>query len=150
MTEFIIKRVGDETFPDFLFLLEQLAEYEHLDPPDAGARVRLKADIAGNPPKFEGYLGISGDEPVGYVTFYFTYSTFLARSTLFLEDIFVLGRHRGNGFGKRLLEFCRDEALARGCGRIDWMVLAWNDPAVRFYESIGATRLGWHVYRLEL
>jgi GNAT superfamily N-acetyltransferase len=149
MPGFVIERVKEQTFQDFLFLLDRLAGYEHLEPPDANARLRLKADMAENPPKFEGYLGRLGDESIGYVTFYFTYSTFLARPTLFLEDIFVLERHRRRGFGKLLFDFCRNEARVRGCGRMDWMVLDWNAPSIRFYEKIGANRLGWHMYRLE-
>ena len=149
MPGFVIERVGEQTFQDFLFLLDRLAEYEHLEPPDANARLRLKADMTENPPKFEGYLGRLGDESIGYVTFYFTYSTFLARPTLFLEDIFVLGQHRGRGFGKLLFDFCRNEARARGCGRMDWMVLDSNEPSIRFYETIGANRLSWRMYRLE-
>jgi GNAT superfamily N-acetyltransferase len=150
MPEFTIERVGEETFRDFLFLLEGLAEYEHLDPPDEAARSRLSVDMFGNPPKFEGYLGKLGDEPIGFVTFYFTYSTFLAKQTLFLEDFFVLNHHRGKGFGRRLFDFCRNEARIRGCGRMDWTVLEWNEPSIRFYETIGANRLGWHMFRLEL
>jgi GNAT superfamily N-acetyltransferase len=150
MPEFTIERVREETFQNFLFLLDRLAEYEHLDPPDEAARSRLRVDISGNPPKFEGYLGRLGDDPVGYVTFYFTYSTFLAKPTLFLEDIFVLEQFRGGGFGKRLFDFCRNEAWTRGCGRMDWIVLDWNEPSKRFYETVGAKKLGWHMFRLEL
>ncbi len=149
MPEFTIERVREETVPEFLNLLDRLAEYERLDPPDAGARLRLKVDIIQNPPKFEGYIGRLGDGPVGFVTFFFTYSTFLARPTLFLEDLFVREEYRGNGFGKRLFEFCRNEARVRGCGRMDWMVLTWNKPSIQFYEKIGAARMGWYTYRLE-
>lgn len=149
MPEFTIERVCEDTFRDFLYLLEQLARYEHLDPPDEGARLRLKADILDNPPKCEGYLGRSGDEPAGFVTFCFTYSTFLARPTLFLEDIFVLEEYRNRGYGTRLFTFCRNEARVRGCGRMDWLVLAWNKPSIQFYDRIGATQVGWLPYRLE-
>lgn len=150
MPEFFIGRVREETFQDFLFLLDGLARYEHLDPPDEAARSRLKADMFGNPPKFEGYLGMLGDDPIGYVTFYFTYSTFLAKPTLFLEDIFVSEQHRKRGFGRRLFEFCVNEARTRGCGRMDWTVLDWNEPSIRFYESVGAKKLGWHMFRLDM
>jgi GNAT superfamily N-acetyltransferase len=149
MPEITIERVTEKTIPDFLYLLGQLAGYEHLDPPDEGARSRLKADIMHNSPKFEGYIGRLGDEPIGFVTFCFTYSTFLARPTLYLEDIFVLEQHRGQDFGTYLFNFCRNEARTRGCGRMDWMVLTWNKPSIQFYEKIGAIRLGWYTYRLE-
>lgn len=149
MPAFTIERVSGKTFPEFLYLLDRLAAYERLDPPDADARVRLQEDILEHPPKFEGYIGRSGDEPVGFVTFFFAYSTFLARPTLYLEDIFVPEEYRGRRFGKRLFDFCRNEARIRGCGRMDWMVLTWNEPSIQFYEKIGATRLGWYTYRLE-
>lgn len=149
MPEFTIERVTEKTFPDFLHLLEELARYEHLDPPDEHARYRLRDDMMQNIPKYEAYLGRSGGKPAGFVTFCFTYSTFLARPTLYLEDIFVLEQYRNQGLGTRLFSFCRNEARVRGCGRMDWMVLMWNKPSIQFYEKIGATRLGWHAYRLE-
>jgi GNAT superfamily N-acetyltransferase len=149
MPEFTIEPVTGKTFPDFLYLLEDLARYEHLDPPDEPARRRLKADLLDTPQKIHAYLGMLGEEPVGFVSFCFTYSTFLARPTLYLEDIFVLEPHRKKGFGTRLFNFCRDQAKERGCGRMDWMVLMWNKPSIEFYEQIGATRLAWHTYRLE-
>ena len=148
MAEFSIERVQEDTFPDFLFLLEKLAEYEHLDPPDAEARVRLKEDAFRPHPAYEGYLARLGTDPIGFVTFFFTYSTFLARPTLFLEDLFILAPFRGRGYGKQLFSFCRNEAKIRGCGRMDWMVLTWNKPSIQFYEEIGAERSGWHSYRL--
>ncbi|MFA4876382.1 MAG: GNAT family N-acetyltransferase [Methanoregula sp.] len=149
MPEFKIERVTEKTFQDFLYLLGQLALYEHLDPPDESARLRLWADLLQDRPNIEGYLGMLGNEPAGFVTFCFTYSTFLARPTLYLEDIFVPGQYRKQGIGTRLFNFCRSEARARGCGRMDWMVLTWNKPSIEFYEKTGATRLGWYTYRLE-
>ena len=86
---------------------------------------------------------------VGFVTFFFTYSTFLARPTLYLEDLFVLEQYRGQRLGGRLFDFCRNEARIRECGRMDWMVLTWNEPSIQFYEKIGAARLEWYTYRLE-
>ena len=147
--EFSIEHVTDRTFPEFLNLLEALARYEHLDPPDEAAGLRLKADLLQGAPKYESYLGRLGDVAVGFVTFFFTYSTFLARPTLYLEDLFVLEQYRGLGLGGRLFHFCRNEARIRGCGRMDWMVLTWNEPSIQFYEKIGAARLGWDTYRLE-
>ncbi|MFA5269659.1 MAG: GNAT family N-acetyltransferase [Methanoregula sp.] len=149
MPEFIIERVTEKTVSDLIFLIEQLALYEKIDPPDERARVRLKEEILDNRPKFEGYIGRLGDKPVGFVTFCFPFSTFLALPTLYLEDFFVLEEYRNRGFGSRLFTFCRNEAHVRGCGRMDWAVLAWNTPSIEFYEKVGATRLGWYTYRLE-
>jgi GNAT superfamily N-acetyltransferase len=149
MPEFTIERVSEKTFPEFLYLVDRLADNERLDPPDKEARLRLEADISRDPPKFEGYFGRCGDIAIGYVMFYFTYSTFLALPVLFLEDIFVLEQYRRRGFGKRLFNFCRSEARIRRCGRMEWRVLTWNEHSIRFYEKVGATRLGWYTYRLE-
>jgi GNAT superfamily N-acetyltransferase len=149
MPDFIIERVTEKTLPDFLYLLEELARYEHLDPPGESARLRLKADILDPLPKVWACLGRLGDEPAGFVTYCFSYSTFLALPTLYLEDIFVPEQYRKQGFGTRLFNYCRHEARARGCGRMEWMVLTWNKPSIEFYEKTGATRLAWHTYRLE-
>lgn len=149
MSDFFIERVTEKTIPDLFFLLEELASYEHLDPPDEEAKKRFIRDLLQEKPKLEAYIGRRGADPIGCVTFFFTYSTFTARSTLFLEDIFVLKENRGQGYGKRLFDFCRAEAKSRGCGRMDWMVLTWNEPSIQFYEKIGGTRLGWYTYRLE-
>jgi GNAT superfamily N-acetyltransferase len=149
MNSFNIERVSEETFSKFFSLLCDLAQYEHIAPPDEDVKGRLKHDLLDPNPKFEAYLGILNEKPIGFATFYFSYSTFLARPTLFLEDIFVLESHRGYGYGKQLFKFCRDEARVRDCGRMDWMVLTWNESSIRFYEQIGGTRLGWYTYRLE-
>ncbi|MFA6363274.1 GNAT family N-acetyltransferase [Methanoregula sp.] len=149
MTALAMEKVSDTNFGVFVNLIEKLAEYEKLLPPDADARERLAADALGEHPKYEAYLGKTGDTAFGYVTFYFTYSTFLARPTLYLEDIFVCEEYRGQGLGRAMLEFCRKVARDRGCGRMEWMVLDWNLPAIRFYEKTGARRLPWYVYRLD-
>ncbi|MGD0535654.1 GNAT family N-acetyltransferase [Methanoregula sp.] len=149
MTALAMEKVGSTNFDEFVNLIEKLAEYEKLSPPDAGAKERLAADAQGENPKYEAYLGKTGDTAVGYMTFYFTYSTFLAQPTLFLEDIFVREEYRGQGLGRQMLDFCRKVARDRGCGRMEWMVLDWNLPAIRFYEKTGARRLAWYVYRLD-
>jgi GNAT superfamily N-acetyltransferase len=86
--------------------------------------------------------------PAGYVTFYLTYSTFLARPSFYLEDIFVREEFRHRGIGRELFSFCRKLARERGCGRMDWQVLTWNEPAIRFYENEGGKRLDWYSYRI--
>jgi GNAT superfamily N-acetyltransferase len=86
---------------------------------------------------------------VGYATYYFTYSTFLARPTLYLEDIFVMPSYRGRGAGRALFRACAAEAVRRGCGRMEWQVLDWNAPAIEFYQRSGARLLDdWRVCRL--
>jgi len=144
-----IERVGQENFDTFVYLIEKLAEYEKLNPPDEEAKLRLRGDAFSDNPRYEAYLGTIDGKPAGYITFYFTYSTFMAKPTLYLEDIFVLEEYRKRGLGKALFEFCRDVARQRGCSRMDWTVLTWNEPSIEFYENQGAKRQDWYLYRLE-
>ena len=135
----------------FLGLVDQLAHYEHLAPPDPAARTRLAADALATPAHFTVLLGEYHGRAVGYAVYFETYSTFLALPTLYLEDLFVLPEVRGHAIGKALFLACAAEAAARGCGRMEWQVLAWNDLAIGFYEHLGALPLhaDWRCYRLD-
>ena len=98
---------------------------------------------------FETLICRRGKVPVGFALYYFTYSTFLGRPTLYLEDLFVLPKERGNGAGKALLRELATIAVRRGCGRMEWTVLDWNTPSIRFYEKLGAKlRKEWVLTRL--
>ena len=131
-------------------LITGLAEYEHLEPPTPEALSRLKQDLGSEHPYLVAHLAMVDGAPAGYACYYFTYSTFLARPTLFLEDIFVLDQYRRHGVGSMLLEFCVAEAQRRECGRMEWNVLDWNADAINFYESTGARILKeWRVVRLK-
>lgn len=148
MGECVPERVVAGNFDAFLSLVRDLARYENLPGPDEESGARLKSDALRQDPAFEAYIVRHEGTPVGFVSVVFTYSTFLARPTLFVEDIFVQEPHRGRGYGKFLMDFCRTLARERGCGRMEWMVLTWNEPAIRFYEKSGARRLDWYTYRL--
>jgi GNAT superfamily N-acetyltransferase len=146
--ELAVERVDEDNFDEFLYLVEKLAEYERLDPPDEGAKARLKADGLSDNPRYEAYLGRIDGQAVSYAIFFMTYSSFLALPTLYLEDIFVLEEFRRRDIGQKLFEFCVHEARDRGCGRIEWMVLDWNEPAIKFYEKNGAKALDWTFFRM--
>lgn len=134
----------------FLSLIDALADYEKLPRPSADAKRRLVRDCSGPKKRFETILAFSGGAAVGYAVFFETYSTFLARPTLYLEDLFVLPEHRGMGTGLRLFRSVLSEAKRRGCGRMDWTVLDWNTPAAKFYRKLGAKRMKeWELFRLE-
>ena len=148
--ELVIEPVTADNFNDFIFLIEKLAEYEKLTPPDDEAKARLKVDGLSDNPKYEAFLGKLGDDYIAYIIYFFNYSSFLALPTLYLEDIFVLKEYRRRGFGMKLFNFCREQAKERGCGRIELCVLTWNEPAIKFYEKTGADRLDWYFYRLDL
>ena len=147
--ELSIERINSENFDDFIFLIEQLAAYERLTPPDDSAKARLKRDGLAPEPKYEAYIGKQNGKAVGYLIFFMTYSSFLALPTLYIEDIFVLEEHRRQGIGQKLYEYCVKIASERGYGRIEFCVLTWNKPAIQFYEKNSAQRLGWHFYRLD-
>jgi GNAT superfamily N-acetyltransferase len=137
----------------FLALVRALAEFERLPGPTDEAAARLVEDAFGAMPRFELLVA----EPVGesgrivaYAVFFPTYSTFLARPSLFLEDIFVHPDARGRGLAEEILRRLATLAIERGCGRFEWMVLDWNEPAQRLYRRIGAHHLGtWQLFRLE-
>jgi len=95
-------------------------------------------------------IGSVDGTPAGFALYFFNYSTFLGRPGLYLEDLFVKPEHRGAGLGKALLLHLAALARARGCGRMEWSVLDWNEPAIGFYESLGAKRLlDWQICRLD-
>jgi len=90
-----------------------------------------------------------GGEPVGFALFFHNFSTFLGRPGIYLEDLFVKPEHRGHGYGKALLKRLAEIAVERGCGRLEWAVLNWNEPSIGFYRSLGARpNEEWTVYRL--
>lgn len=133
----------------FLELVDALADYEKLARPTQEARERLARDGFGDAPLFHPYLAELDGVAVGYAIVFYTYSSFLALPTLFLEDLFVLEEARGRGAGNALFRFVAGEAVRRGCGRMEWVVLDWNQPAIDFYERMGARRLTeWYTYRL--
>lgn len=133
----------------FLNLVDALADYEKLDRPTADARRRLLRDALGPEPRIWVYLLELDGGAVGYVITCETYSSFLALPTLYLEDLFVLPDARRHGLGSLAFRFLAAEALRRGCGRLEWVVLDWNQLAVDFYDKLGARRMTeWYTYRL--
>jgi GNAT superfamily N-acetyltransferase len=136
--------------PAVLALVRRLAEYETLDPPGRAAARRYLRDGFGRRPLFWILVAEAPDGLVGYAFYFFTYSTFLARPTLYLEDLFVLPESRGRGIGERFMRALARIARRAGCGRIEWTVLDWNRTALRFYDRLGARRLKeWYFYRLD-
>jgi GNAT superfamily N-acetyltransferase len=145
----VVPLTGDR-FNDFIDLMRALADYERLPGPDVTAVERLRADALGLQPRFEAALAInSTGKAVGYATWFHTYSTFLARPTMFLEDLFVRDEARESGAGSKLFEHVRTLGAARGCGRMEWQVLDWNTLAREFYNRREATWMkDWLLYRI--
>jgi GNAT superfamily N-acetyltransferase len=147
--DIVISKVEERNVQHLVHLIEELAHFEHLVPPDEAARRRLEADALKPDPPFRGFLADVDGKAVGYITYYFTYSTFQGRPVMFLEDIFVLQEARRKGVGEALFRFCLEEAQLRGCARMEWAVLTWNERAIKFYERMGGKRLDWYLYRIE-
>ena len=148
--DFAIEEVNSDNFSHFLNLIDELAEFEKLMPPDSAAKERLKHDCLGKSPKYRAFLGKAGSEYASYVIYYFTYSSFLALQTFYLEDIFVLQEFRKSGMGRKMFSRCVEIASEKECGRMEWSVLKWNENAIKFYERIGARQLDeWATYRMD-
>jgi len=133
----------------FLGLVNQLADYEKLDRPSPEARGRLVADAFGPRQRISVFLGELDGTAVSYAIVLETYSSFLALPTLYLEDLFVVPDARRHGIGGTFFRFLAGEAVRRGCGRMEWVVLDWNELAIGFYDKLGARRMTeWYTYRL--
>lgn len=149
MTELTIRRAEAADIDTLIALITALAHFEELPPPDEEARGRLIEHGFGDRPKYEAWIAEWEGMAVGYAFLFEAYSTFLARPTLYLEDLFVLPDHRRRGIGKALLQHCFVLARERGCGRMEWTCLDWNERAQAVYKGLGARRMSeWYLYRL--
>jgi len=145
-----VRQAAPADGPALIELVTALADYEKLPPPDAHARERLLRDGFGHAPRFELLFGELDGRPVAYALYFFTYSSFLARPTLYLEDLFVLPEARRHGMGGAMLRALAERALAADCGRMEWAALTWNRLAIDFYERLGAKALEeWRTFRLD-
>ena len=133
-----IRRGTRRDVPTIVALIRGLAEYERLVHEVEITPAQARRHGFGRRPYFETLICRRGRRPVGFALYFFTYSTFLGRPSLYLEDLFVLPEERGRGAGRALLRALGKVAMARGCGRMEWTVLDWNAPAIRFYRRIGA------------
>lgn len=146
---FVIRPGGTRDVPVIVALIRGLADYEKLSHEVEATAARIRRHGFGRPRYFETLVCERDGHAIGFALYFFTYSTFLARPSLYLEDLFVMPDARGRGAGKALLAALARIAVRRGCGRMEWAVLDWNEPAIRFYESLGAKlRKDWVLTRL--
>lgn len=147
MSDFIIRAAAPADAPAIVSLLKALADYEKLLDHFTLTEAQAARDMLGGACHCD--LAFQGGEPVGIATWYWTYKSFRACRGLFLEDLFVLPRHRGRGLGKALLVHLAAKARDAG-GFLEWQVLDWNAPSIAFYNSLGAKPWeNWLIYRLE-
>ena len=145
----VIRAARPEDLPQVLAFIRELAVYEHLEHQVVATEADLAAALFGPRPYAEVAIGCLDSEPVGFALFFHNFSTFLGKPGLYLEDLFVRPAARGAGVGKHLLAHLARTALERGCARLDWAVLDWNQPAIGFYQSLGAVALDdWTTFRL--
>jgi GNAT superfamily N-acetyltransferase len=135
--------------PTIARLIRALAEYERLADRVSLREADLREHLFGQRRYAEVLLAEDAGPVVGFALFFHNYSTFLAKPGIYLEDLFVEPEHRGKGHGKALLVALAKLALERGCGRVEWSVLNWNEPSIQFYLNLDAKRMDeWTVYRL--
>ena len=147
--DFEIRPAGVEDVPIILQLIRDLATYERAPHEVTATEEQLVDVLFGENLAAEVLLAFEGESPVGFAVFFHNFSTWLGRPGLYLEDLFVKPEKRGKGYGRALLVELAKIARDRGCGRMEWAVLDWNEPAIKFYHALGAKPMDeWTVFRL--
>lgn len=149
MSEIKITPAAEADVPVILEMIRGLAEYEKLLHVVAATEDQLRRTLFGERPAAEVLLAHWNGEPIGFALFFPNYSTFLAQPGIYLEDLFVKPHARGKGAGLALFVELARIAVARGCGRVEWSVLDWNEPSIGFYKKLGAVAMDdWTTFRL--
>jgi GNAT superfamily N-acetyltransferase len=148
-TPFRIEPAAEADIPIILRFINELAEYEKLAEDVTATEADLRATLFGPARVAYALIARAGDEPAGFAVYFFSFSTFLGRPGLYLEDLYVKPAWRGHGLGRELLAQLARIAIDRGCGRMEWSVLNWNELALRVYRGVGARPMDeWTVQRL--
>jgi GNAT superfamily N-acetyltransferase len=146
---FTIRAATESDVPLVLELIRALATYERAPDEVTATPEILKETLFGKKPSAEVLLLFENDVAAGFALFFHNFSTWIGRPGLYLEDLFVRPEHRGKGYGRALLIHLAKIARDRGCGRMEWAVLNWNEPAIQFYRKLGAKPMNeWTVFRL--
>jgi GNAT superfamily N-acetyltransferase len=149
MPDFLLRPAEPRDCGEIDRLIRELADYEKLSHQMAGTPDGLRRALFGPRPAAEAVIAERGGRAVGFALFFTTFSTFLCKPGLYLEDVFVEPAHRGAGIGKAILRHLAGLAVERDCGRFEWRVLDWNEPSIRFYESLGGKVLPeWELVRM--
>jgi GNAT superfamily N-acetyltransferase len=144
-----VRSATERDVPLILDLIRELAEYERLSHEVLATEDGLRGSLFGERPAAEVLIGELEGQPVAFALFFHNFSTFLGRPGIYLEDLYVRPPFRGRGLGKALMVHLAGLATRRGCGRLEWSVLDWNEPSIRFYESLGAVAMAdWTVHRV--
>ena len=150
LPDFVLRKATVEDCPLILSFIRELAEYEKLLHEVVASVEKLEETLFGEVAYAQSVIGEYRGTAVGYALFFHNFSTFTGRPGIYLEDLYVQPHMRGQGFGKCLLAYLARLAVDKGCTRVEWSVLDWNEPSIQFYRSIGATPMdGWTVQRLD-
>lgn len=149
MSAIAIRDAATQDVPRILGFIRELAVYEKAEDEVVATEAMLRESLFGAAPKARAILCSVDGVPCGFALYFFNYSTWQGRQGLYLEDLYVQPAYRGAGAGKALLQHLARIAVANGCGRFEWSVLDWNEPAILFYRSLGAVAMDeWTRYRL--
>jgi GNAT superfamily N-acetyltransferase len=144
-----IRAATESDIPAILGFIRALAKYERLEHECIATEEGLHKTLFGQRAYAEVVFACVDGAPLGFALFFHNYSTFLGKPGIYLEDLFVNPEARGSGLGKRLLQWLAQTAVERDCGRLEWSVLDWNEPSIRFYKNLGAElKSQWQIFRL--
>jgi len=148
-SDFTIRAAIENDVAVILALIRELAEYEHLAHEVTATAEDIRRSLFGDRPVAEALIGDYRGVPISFALFFYSYSTFLGKAGIYLEDLYVQPQYRRNGFGRQMLAHIARLAKERNCGRFEWSVLDWNEPAIRTYEGLNARPMKeWILYRL--
>ncbi len=147
--EVFIRKAEDRDIPLILSFIKMIAEYEKLSAEVIATEEDIRNSVFSTNSNVKIIFAYYKDIPVAYAVYFYNFSTFIGRKGLYLEDIFVIPEYRKEGIGQEVFKYLVKEAVKNNCGRMEWSVLNWNEPAIKFYEKIGAVPLKeWTVFRL--
>lgn len=138
MNRVVIKQATKNDIPILLDFIKKLATFENLLHEVTATEEDLESTLFMKNSNAEAIIAYSNKKPIAFALYFYNYSTFLAKKGLHLEDLFVLPESRKNGVGKQILKYLANLAIKNNCGRFEWTVLDWNEPAIKFYKNIGA------------
>ena len=148
-SKFILRPAQIDDTTAIFELIKALAEYEKLSHAVAGSAEALQEHLFGSHPYIEAIVAEWDGKAVGFALYFYNYSTFLTKPGIYLEDLFVLPEYRRQGIGKAIFKYLAQLAVERDCGRLEWSVLDWNEPAIAFYRQMGAKILeDWRICRV--
>ena len=147
---FTIRHAEEKDTPLILWFIKELAVYEKLEHEAVATEDMIRKHLFGTKPVAGVVIGEDRGNPVGFALYFYNYSTFVGKPGIYMEDLYVIPEERGKGFGKSLLAYLAKLAVEMDCGRLEFAVLDWNEPSIRFYESLGAKLLKeWIITRFD-